>query len=167
MVDQLLGFAAAALVCPPELKVRTPAYAKNLGWYLEFEFRVTQVDGGRLVYWLPTPAGVAAEVDGDGRRRLPDDLVPVSRLLPDKTKDIALSQCVRTAGSAGSCCRAEETRAVPCRHTAVWSCSVTRSSRFDKSLRRHFSSAFPSASQSKQRGCQLNCQVCTDLYVNQ
>ena len=29
-------------VCPPELKVRTPAHAKQLGWYVEFESRVTQ-----------------------------------------------------------------------------------------------------------------------------
>ena len=27
---------------PPELKVRTPAHAKHLGWHLEFESRVTQ-----------------------------------------------------------------------------------------------------------------------------
>ena len=29
-------------VCPPELKVRTPARTKHLGWYVEFEFWVTQ-----------------------------------------------------------------------------------------------------------------------------
>ena len=28
-------------VCPPEIKVRTPAHTKQLGWYVEFEFRVT------------------------------------------------------------------------------------------------------------------------------
>ena len=27
----------------PELKVSTPAHAKYLGWYLEFEFRVTHM----------------------------------------------------------------------------------------------------------------------------
>ena len=30
-------------VCPPELKVRTPAHTEHPGWYLEFESRVTQV----------------------------------------------------------------------------------------------------------------------------
>ena len=29
-------------VCPPDLKVRTPAHTKQLGWYVEFESRVTQ-----------------------------------------------------------------------------------------------------------------------------
>ena len=28
-------------ICPPELKVRTPAHTKHLGWYNEFEFQVT------------------------------------------------------------------------------------------------------------------------------
>ena len=28
--------------CPAELKLRTPAHTKHLGWYLEFESRVTQ-----------------------------------------------------------------------------------------------------------------------------
>ena len=28
--------------CPPELKVRTPAHTKQLGWYVELESRVTQ-----------------------------------------------------------------------------------------------------------------------------
>ena len=32
-------------VWPLELKVRTPAHTKHLGWYLEFEFRVMQVVG--------------------------------------------------------------------------------------------------------------------------
>ena len=30
------------LVCPPELKVRTPAHTKHPGWHLESESRVTQ-----------------------------------------------------------------------------------------------------------------------------
>ena len=37
---------------PPELKVRTPAHTKNLGWYVEFESRVTHrtaVPGRRLL----------------------------------------------------------------------------------------------------------------------
>ena len=34
--------AAAAAVRHPEPKVSTPAHTKHLGWYLEFEFRVTQ-----------------------------------------------------------------------------------------------------------------------------
>ena len=29
---------------PPELKVRTPEYTKHLGWYVEFESRVTHRD---------------------------------------------------------------------------------------------------------------------------
>ena len=33
--------AVPADVCPPELKVRTPAHTKHSGWYLEFESRVT------------------------------------------------------------------------------------------------------------------------------
>ena len=32
-----------APVCPPGLKVRTPAHTKQLGWCLEFEFRVTHI----------------------------------------------------------------------------------------------------------------------------
>ena len=35
------GLVVPAAVCPPELKVRTPAHTKQLGWYVEFEFRVT------------------------------------------------------------------------------------------------------------------------------
>ena len=31
-----------AVCCPPELRVRTPAHAKQLGWYVEFESRVTR-----------------------------------------------------------------------------------------------------------------------------
>ena len=34
---------ALQTVCPPELKVRTPAHAKQLGRYVEFESRLTQV----------------------------------------------------------------------------------------------------------------------------
>ena len=30
------------VLCPPEPKVRTPAHTRQLGWYLEFESRVTQ-----------------------------------------------------------------------------------------------------------------------------
>ena len=41
-----LGWPARPL-CPPELKVRTPAHTKHLGWYLEFEFRVTHRTAGR------------------------------------------------------------------------------------------------------------------------
>ena len=33
---------SARAVCPPELKVRTPAHTKQLGWYVEFESRVAQ-----------------------------------------------------------------------------------------------------------------------------
>ena len=29
-------------IYPPELKVRTPVHTKQLGWYVEFESRVTQ-----------------------------------------------------------------------------------------------------------------------------
>ena len=38
---------------PPELKVRTPAHAEQLGWHVEFEFRVTQT----WVIQVPRPAG--------------------------------------------------------------------------------------------------------------
>ena len=34
-----IGCAHGAHVCPPELKVMSPAHTKQLGWYLEFEFR--------------------------------------------------------------------------------------------------------------------------------
>ena len=42
---------AKAAVCPAELEVRTPARAKRLGWYVEFESRVTQgkKEGKRMV----------------------------------------------------------------------------------------------------------------------
>ena len=36
------GLRCADGLCPPELKVRTPAHTKQLGWYVEFESRVTQ-----------------------------------------------------------------------------------------------------------------------------
>ena len=36
-------------ICPPELKVRTPAHTKQLGWYLEFESRVTYSNTYRLL----------------------------------------------------------------------------------------------------------------------
>ena len=39
-IDRLVALCRS--VCPPELKVSTPAHAKQPGWYLEFEFRVTQ-----------------------------------------------------------------------------------------------------------------------------
>ena len=32
--------------CPPELKFRTPAHTKHLGWYLEFELGVTNTEQG-------------------------------------------------------------------------------------------------------------------------
>ena len=35
--------AGGGTVCPPELKVRTPAHTKQPGWYDQFESRVTQV----------------------------------------------------------------------------------------------------------------------------
>ena len=35
-------FTRPALCVPRTLKVRTPAHTKHLGWYLEFEFRVTR-----------------------------------------------------------------------------------------------------------------------------
>ena len=35
--------------CPPELKVRTPAHTKHLGWYLVFESRVTHRSRGRAL----------------------------------------------------------------------------------------------------------------------
>ena len=38
-LQEVPGFPA---VCPPDLKARTPAHAKQLGWYVEFESRVTQ-----------------------------------------------------------------------------------------------------------------------------
>ena len=47
----------AATLCPPELKVRTPAHTKHQGWHLEFEFRVTHrpVSSSRL-HCRPTAA---------------------------------------------------------------------------------------------------------------
>ena len=36
-------FTGLDAVRHPELKVRTPAHTKHPGWYLEFEFRLTQV----------------------------------------------------------------------------------------------------------------------------
>ena len=36
------GAVLESAVCPPELKVRAPAHAKQLGWHVEFESRVTQ-----------------------------------------------------------------------------------------------------------------------------
>ena len=46
-----LGFRnrSAAVVCPPELKLRTPARTKPLEWYVEFEFRVAQADLDDLI----------------------------------------------------------------------------------------------------------------------
>ena len=37
-----LSDGADCAICPPELKVRAPAHTKHLGWYLEFESRVTR-----------------------------------------------------------------------------------------------------------------------------
>ena len=34
-------YSSTKTLCPPELKVRTPARAIQLGWYVEFESRVT------------------------------------------------------------------------------------------------------------------------------
>ena len=42
--DQAELMIARAEVCPPELKVSSPAHTKQLGWYVEFESRVTQAD---------------------------------------------------------------------------------------------------------------------------
>ena len=38
----VLRVLAAAVNVPPELKARTPAHAKQLGWHVEFESRVAQ-----------------------------------------------------------------------------------------------------------------------------
>ena len=44
----------------PELKVSTPAHTKHLGWYLEFEFRVTHRVGDRLGSRLAWRAAASA-----------------------------------------------------------------------------------------------------------
>ena len=36
-------------VCPPELKVRTPAHTEHPGWYLEFESRVTRREVSAMI----------------------------------------------------------------------------------------------------------------------
>ena len=46
--------------CPPELKVKTAAHAKHLGWYLDFESRVmhrSRLDWARLVDPRPSAKG--------------------------------------------------------------------------------------------------------------
>ena len=51
--------SGASPVCPPELKVRTPAHAKYPGWYVEFESRVTHCISNitcRLIILLPLRA---------------------------------------------------------------------------------------------------------------
>ena len=51
-----------APLCPPKLKVRTPAHAKHLGWYLEFEFRVTQTQSAvrPTASWRVMPVGLCS-----------------------------------------------------------------------------------------------------------
>ena len=44
-------------ICPPELKVRTPAHTKHSGWYLEFESRVTH--SGAPLRSMLTPPRIA------------------------------------------------------------------------------------------------------------
>ena len=56
----------AGSLCPPELKVRTPAHTKQLGWYVEFESRVTH----RFIMWVWISSLAWVEIpshSGDGK----------------------------------------------------------------------------------------------------
>ena len=58
------GTCLGSSVCPPELKVRTPAHTEHLGWYLEFKFRVTQAD-----QHVRAPIHITMGTGGTSRRR--------------------------------------------------------------------------------------------------
>ena len=71
------GSGSVSAVRHPELKVSTPAHKKHLGWYLEFEFRVTPAGDNsrlwfsmkRLTILLPAGQTSVARSTGVWRRR--------------------------------------------------------------------------------------------------
>ena len=63
---------APSRLCPPELKVRTSAHTKNLGWYLDFESRVTHRASGPPPFpqrWTGNSANRACWHKHGGRQR--------------------------------------------------------------------------------------------------
>ena len=54
-----VGWTMAGWVRHPELKVSTLAHTKHLGWYFDFEFRVTQGMTTTMTVRAPTPTRLA------------------------------------------------------------------------------------------------------------
>ena len=63
----------ASVLCPPKLKVRTPAHTKHLGWYLGFQFRVTHRPTDLkvicVVYHPPTHRPFSTHANGTAAAR--------------------------------------------------------------------------------------------------